>query len=527
MGVFKNEVGRPSNKIIKTRRLLLGSSILVLAGAFVLGSNYFINNNKPEDIKGSTLQLVQADTSGVYFAENNITVKDNSISINEKKYIYGDIYSSTAKKVGYDGVINTDDANYLEKNLSKIQSSNNLLIKKLSDVNHDGKINKTDVNLIKRMSNNQKTIYGDLDGDKKITYKDKKLLYKYLNGKVLLKRAQKKLADIDGNGIVNKNDYKLMLYKPAYEYCVSTEGKLSNAKKSCIWHKAGNISNLNEETYYIYRKDLSSDEIIEKGKYYIAPGVFDYEKPLKKYISEFDSSYFGITNNPGRGEFLLERYANRTFTFCNYVLNGRVKDAFYGYGVDDIFKFQIIDKSTNKVLFDSTTSKEFNLKAGVLYNLKLKGTIITENNNQIYESKTVKLRLVDDGTYIKNMILGKKSEVLFLKESYTKKSITLSKNVIYQEGALMQLRDSIDTIVIPKGFDFSNLQRGSLSISNLYLDGNQSIKIINKSNKSADWKTLISMDYNNSKNMEECTFITGTCNLKVNDNTKNIIVTNK
>ena len=533
MGVFKNEVGRPSNRVINTRRMLMGSFVVLIVSAIVIGVNYTSNKKESQNLKGASLQLVESDTSGVYFASNELNTSNNAAVVKETYYMYGDVYNSKYKKAGYDRIINNDDASYLEKNLSKISNSKDSLVKKLADVNHDGRINKNDVRLIKRMSSNQRKIYGDLDGDKTITYKDKKLLYKYLNAKTILKSSQRKLADIDGNGRVNKTDYQLMIYKPAYVYCFSTAKTVNQAKKSCTWYQADKAIKLNNYTYYyLYRKDLSNDEVTSKGMHYTDDLVFEYEDHLKNYISEFNSDYFGITQRSGKGDFILEQYDGKTFKFRNYILDGRVSDVFYGYEVDNIFEFQLINVSNNKVIYDSLKGKEFSLTAGKTYNLKLKGTIKGENKNETFESKPVKIRLVSDGTYVKNSVIGKTSEVLFLLESFTKKSITLSKSVIYQKGSLIQLRGTIDTIVIPKGFDFSNLEPGSLDISEFYFEGNQRVKIINKTGKSAEWKVLVDSYYQltNKNNMEECIFETGTCKYEGRPSfavDKEIIVTNK
>jgi len=529
VGILKNDVGRPSNKVIKIRRIMLGSFVIALVSSIIIGVNYVNDRNNIKNLKGAALQIVKPDASGVYFERNEISSSNNSIFIKEIYYMYGDVYNSQHKKVGYDRIINDDDVSYIEKNLNIISNSKDSLVKKLADVNHDGKINTNDVNLIKRMSNSQSKIYGDLDGDKTITYKDKKLLYKYLNAKAIFKSNQRKLADIDGNGRVNKTDYHLMLYRPAYVYCLSTSKIIHDAKKSCTWYQAGKPIKIDNRDYYLYKLDLSNDEIVSKGLYSNELSSFDYEKYLKNYISEFNSDYFGITNNPGKGEFLLEKYNGKTFKFKNYILSGRIKDIFYGEKVEDIFTFQIVNVSNNKVIYDSLKGSEFDLSASKTYNLKLRGTIKENGKKQTIESKTVKIRLLNDGTYVKNSVIGKSSEILFLLESYAKKNIILSKSVIYQKGSLIQSRGSIDTIVIPNGFNFSNLEAGALDIYD-----NKTIKIINKTGEKVDWKVFADSNYQiqSKANTEKCVFETGTCKYDAGtgfdgDDIKTIIVTNQ
>jgi len=529
MGVFKNDVGRPSNKVLRIRRVLLGSFVAMLVGVFVMETNNLNSKNNSENLKGASLKLVDADTSGIYFESQQVYTGENNVRVADTYYIIGDLYNSKDKKIGSDGVINLDDASYLEKNLDKISRSNDSLTSKLADVNHDKKINKNDVNLIKRMASNQKKVFGDLDGDSIVTYKDKNLMYKYLNAKSILKSSQRKLADIDGNGIVTKTDYKLMLYKPAYEYCVTKDSKIEKAKTNCTWYNADNIKvdwKNNKLDYYLYMKDLSNNQISEKGlivrKYSSGFKLSDVRDDLSNFVNNFNSGYFGGARGVNKTQFLAETVSNSEIVFKDYYT--KQDHVAYSFGEDFKRIVQLVDTKNNTVIYDSTKQDEFTLKIGKIYYLKMKCEYKSEDGNNKYESKVVPIRLVKDSKYVKNVIVGKKTEILFLLESYSSNSLTLSNNVIYQSDSLLQTRDTINTIVIPSGFDFSNLEFGSLVVSDYSTNFN--LKIINKTSKSADWYILTGGRYANIHNTTECIFKTGKCNFSRNASI-NVIVTSK
>ena len=75
MGVLKNDVGRPSNKTIKTRAILKGICLIVVALAFMAGG-YYLNdyqkkNDKEEEPKVEMSSELKAAYSK-YKADENI-----------------------------------------------------------------------------------------------------------------------------------------------------------------------------------------------------------------------------------------------------------------------------------------------------------------------------------------------------------------------------------------------------------------------------------------------------------------------
>lgn len=90
-----------------------------------------------------------------------------------------------------------------------------------ADINNDGEINKTDLLLLEGVINGyinldmikpltNYTLYGDVDCNGKIQSIDASVLNQYLDGKRILDGQQLKNADVNGDGMIGRDDAKLI-----------------------------------------------------------------------------------------------------------------------------------------------------------------------------------------------------------------------------------------------------------------------------------------------------------------------------
>lgn len=115
MGVFKNEIGRPSNKVLKTRKVLIGSSIFAFAIVFTILANVMIPNNSKK-LSGALAQYnvkskecifhilniksksAEAYWNCPYHQINSFTVYESDSTGKEGKKVFGTIYPKTYKQ---------------------------------------------------------------------------------------------------------------------------------------------------------------------------------------------------------------------------------------------------------------------------------------------------------------------------------------------------------------------------------------------------------------------------------------------
>ena len=146
----------------------------------------------------------------------NIEYKNTETVIEETKY--GDVNG--------DGNVESDDCQlllqYLNGNIEFTETQKNS-----ADINTDGIINNIDAILIYEFNNNrfpntlptnpitEYTLYGDVNNDGIADYVDAVFLSQFLDNKRVLDKQGMKNADINGDGIVNELDVKIMLVADA------------------------------------------------------------------------------------------------------------------------------------------------------------------------------------------------------------------------------------------------------------------------------------------------------------------------
>lgn len=170
------------------------------------------DENKDGIISLADIKLI---TQGIVSSteREKLTFTDSNVIVTTDVHLAGD--------ANLDNKIDSEDANiiqqyYIGKELTAFELA-------ICDVNGDGSCNSTDLNSIKNKSFEAKNViviiennpfsakeylYGDLDLDGYITYKDKELLNYYINDTKNFDGIIKDnlLADVDKNGIVDTND---------------------------------------------------------------------------------------------------------------------------------------------------------------------------------------------------------------------------------------------------------------------------------------------------------------------------------
>lgn len=126
--------------------------------------------------------------------------------------LYGDVSES--------GKIEQYDYDLLNQYING-ETSLNQRQKLCADINNDGEINKTDLLLLEGVINGyinldminpltNYTLYGDVDCNGKIQSIDASVLNQYLDGKRILDGQQLKNADVNGDGMIGRDDAKLI-----------------------------------------------------------------------------------------------------------------------------------------------------------------------------------------------------------------------------------------------------------------------------------------------------------------------------
>lgn len=181
MGLFKNEVGRPSNETLKKRKMAY-FAIALGAVALIGGGGYYAYKTFNKGDIGSTSKNIE--TTAV-------------------TYKYGDVNG--------DGRVNARDASmsgaYLNGN-TNITLKNEQI--RAADVDQDGLITKNDSTLIFKKANEVieelPIKMGDVNKDGKVAEDDAKLIQKYLVNSTTFTDEQKVIADVDMSGEVDVTD---------------------------------------------------------------------------------------------------------------------------------------------------------------------------------------------------------------------------------------------------------------------------------------------------------------------------------
>ena len=181
MGLFKNEVGRPSNETLKKRKVAY-FAIALGAVALIGGGGYYAYKTFNKGDIGSTSKNIE--TTAV-------------------TYKYGDVSG--------DGEVRANDAAmasaYLNGNTNTAFKSEQI---RAADVDQDGLISKNDATLIfKKASGVIEELpvkMGDVNKDGKVSEDDAKLIQKYLVNSTTFTDAQKVIADVDMSGEVDVTD---------------------------------------------------------------------------------------------------------------------------------------------------------------------------------------------------------------------------------------------------------------------------------------------------------------------------------
>ena len=145
--------------------------------------------------------------------------------------------------------------------------------KKYADINGDGLTNKKDGNLINRLITKVNGYYiGDVNKDKKINGDDASLILKFAVEKIDPDSTQKKLADIDGNGVINSDDARIAerVGSGYGDFCkasvyTSGDGKITSADYQAIeYYLNGTIKFTDEQ---MKAADVNKDGKITKADY--------------------------------------------------------------------------------------------------------------------------------------------------------------------------------------------------------------------------------------------------------------------
>ena len=235
MGLFKNGVGRPSNEIIRKRKIayfLLFASIACFIGYSVsFITNAFNNLNVKSKEKNATSIVVSAVKSGdvaseiILGGDKKITIEDLSIiqrlAAGEK--INGKtkdtlLKSGTKSKladINGDGKVDENDIEILSYFVTEINNITNSIIKDVSlgDINKNGSLDEEDVELLKKYINESDKYLSesqikiaDITSDGKVDNKDIEFLSKFV-----VKRGNYKLGDANQDGKLNSLDTDMIL----------------------------------------------------------------------------------------------------------------------------------------------------------------------------------------------------------------------------------------------------------------------------------------------------------------------------
>ena len=229
----------------KETGILVGLAIFLLVVSSGIGI-YFMSNHNTENVNSDNKNISSVTTSSIKYDDlNDDKLVDISDATIIQMYINGKTKLNNTKlkaaDVNLDGVVNNNDVVLIQKYVAK-------LVKKLpvkygdvngdgvvnakdrvyltrylanwdgykkidsvvADVNLDEKVDKTDLELIKRYITRDISKlpiqYGDIDGDGDININDLTELQRYFSGSKKLTDYQLKTADVNLDGKIDVND---------------------------------------------------------------------------------------------------------------------------------------------------------------------------------------------------------------------------------------------------------------------------------------------------------------------------------
>ena len=160
-----------------------------------------------------------------YTAKDNVCVKETVIDAKYANYKRGDI--------NLDGVINNTDLDLLSKYLKKQASLNTVQIN-VADYNNNGFVDNNDLYELEEYLNSEiskvKTL-GDINNDNVIDSNDVILLEKHVAKKITLTKEQISYADMNEDGLIDNVDIEILAKKISDYYQVgdiNLDGKVNN-----------------------------------------------------------------------------------------------------------------------------------------------------------------------------------------------------------------------------------------------------------------------------------------------------------
>lgn len=243
-----------------------------------------INNEKCVDIK--TLiekEYLEKDVTNPTTGENGGDFEGQMVCISSKKsqdgyepsdgsynfdgyeYILGNESEDDALlgDVNGDGKVNKDDAD----DVQKYDAGTGTLTddeKKRADVNGDGVIDSGDAVKILNMIIDKNAVFGDVNGDGKLTHEDVDLIKNYDYGIGSLTDAEKKRADVNEDGNVDAGDSVMisqLLLKETGD--INGDKKIDEEDALLILKHDSGISSLTKEQEK--RADLNNDGVVDAG----------------------------------------------------------------------------------------------------------------------------------------------------------------------------------------------------------------------------------------------------------------------
>ena len=184
---------------------------------------------------------------------------DGSYNFDGYEYILGNESEDDALlgDVNGDGKVNKDDADDVQKYDAGTGTLTDAA-KKRADVNGDGVIDAGDTVKILNMIVDKNAVFGDVNGDGKLTQEDVDLIKKYDAGTGTLTDDEKKRADVNGNGDIDVNDSLMisqLLLKETGD--INGDKKIDEEDALLILKHDSGISSLTKEQEK--RADLNND----------------------------------------------------------------------------------------------------------------------------------------------------------------------------------------------------------------------------------------------------------------------------
>lgn len=176
-------------------------------------------------------------------------------SKNDKEGILGDVNG--------DGKVTKDDAELVQEYDAGTGSLTDDE-KKRADVNGDGVIDSGDAVKILNMIIDKNAVFGDVNGDGKLTHEDVDLIKNYDYGIGSLTDAEKKRADVNEDGNVDAGDSVMisqLLLKETGD--INGDKKIDEEDALLILKHDSGISSLTEEQEK--RADLNNDGVVDAG----------------------------------------------------------------------------------------------------------------------------------------------------------------------------------------------------------------------------------------------------------------------